>query len=86
MDDLGAPTSYLELGEGAECYSCDGDPIGKVTEVRAAPDQDIFDGIVVQTDAGPRFVEAEYVEEIFERGVLLKIDRAAAETQPPPRT
>ena len=54
--------------------------------MRAAPDQDIFDGIVVQTDAGPRFVEAEYVEEIFERGVLLKIDRAAAETQPPPQT
>ena len=84
MEDLGPPTSYLELGKGSECYSCDGEPVGTVVEVRAAPDQDIFDGIVLSTGGGQRFVGAEHVEEIFERGVLLKLDRSAAESLPPP--
>jgi hypothetical protein len=82
VEDLGVPSSYLSLGKGAECYSCDGEAVGKVSEVRAAPDQDIFDGIVLDTGGGKRFVEAEQIEEIFERGVLLKIDRAAAENLP----
>ena len=53
----------------------------------AAPDQDIFDGIVIDQSVlpgGHRFVDAEHVEEIFERGVLLKLDAAAAESLPEP--
>jgi hypothetical protein len=84
VDDLGPPTSYLELSKGLQCYSCDGEALGKVDEVRAAPDQDIFDGIVIDTGEGRRFIEAAHVEEIFERGVLLRIDRAAAQTLPAP--
>ncbi len=88
MPDLGEPRSYLDLSNGEEVYSCDGERVGKVEDVLAAPEQDIFDGLVVDTGAlrrGRLFVEAEQVEEIFERGVLLKIDRAAAESLPPPR-
>ena len=33
---------------------------------------------------GQRFVDAEQIEEIFERGVLLKLDRAEAERLPEP--
>ena len=33
---------------------------------------------------GHRFVDAEQVEEIFDRGVLLKIDRKVAEALPEP--
>ena len=84
MEDLGSPSSYLELVKSAACYSSDGELVGTVEEVRAAPDQDIFDGIVLQAAGARRFVGAEDVEEIFERGVLLKIDRAAAESLPPP--
>jgi uncharacterized protein YrrD len=87
MADLGEPSSYLSLGKGAECYSCDGERVGKVEHVLAAPDQDIFDGLVLDTSVlpgGHRFVDAEQVEEIFERGVLLKLDRAEAEGLPEP--
>ena len=87
MPDLGPPSSYLSLGKGAECYSCDGERVGEVEHVLAAPDQDIFDGIVLDTSVlpgGHRFVDAEQVEEIFERGVLLKIDRSEAERLPEP--
>lgn len=87
MPDLGEPSSYLSLGKGAEVYSCDGAKVGEVEHVLAAPDQDIFDGLVLDTSVlpgGHRFVDADQVEEIFERGVLLKLDRQTAEKLPEP--
>jgi|SRR5919106_5145304 uncharacterized protein YrrD len=87
MPDLGEPSSYLNLGEGAEVYSCDGERVGEVEHVLAAEDADIFDGLVLDTSVlpgGHRFVDAEHVEEIFERGVLLKLDRQEAERLPEP--
>src|SRR6266550_8319726 len=87
MPDLGEPSSYLALEEGAEVYSSDGEGVGKVEHVLAVPEDDIFDGIVLDTSVlpgGHRFVDAEQVEEIFDRGVLLKIDRKAAENLPEP--
>jgi uncharacterized protein YrrD len=87
MPDLGAPSSYLDLGKGAEAYTCDGKKVGEVAHVLAAPEEDIFDGIVLDTSVlpgGHRFVDADQVEQIFERGVLLKIDRQAAESLPEP--
>ena len=87
VEDLGAPSSYLALDEGADVYTCDGKRIGKVEHVLAVPEKDIFDGIVLDTSVlpgGHRFVDAPEVEEIFERGVLLKIDREQADSLPEP--
>src|ERR671936_2576574 len=87
MEDLGAPVSYLTLEEGTAVYSSDGSKVGKVAHVLADPDEDIFDGIVLDTSVlpgGHRFVDADQVEEVFERGVLLKIDRQAADQLPEP--
>ncbi len=81
--DLGAPASYLTLPRGLPVYSSDGQRIGEVEHVLAEPDKDIFDGIVFDASplpGGHRFVDAPEVEEIFERGVLLKLDAAAAES------
>jgi uncharacterized protein YrrD len=85
--DLGEPSSYLSLKEGARVYSCDGEGLGEVEHVLAEPDADIFDGLVLDTSVlpgGQRFVDADQVEEIFDRGVLLKLDRKAAERLPEP--
>ena len=87
MEDLGKPSSYLALEPGPPVYSCDGERVGKVEHVLADREDDIFDGIVLDTSSlpgGHRFVDASQVEEIFEQGVLLKIDRAAAEALPEP--
>ena len=87
MEDLGAPSSYLALDEGADVYTCDGKRIGKVEHVLAVPEKDIFDGIVLDTSVlpgGHRFVDAPEVAEVFDRGVVLKIDAAAAEQLPEP--
>src|SRR5213596_786182 len=87
MEDLGAPSSYLALGAGVPVYSSDGRQLGAVEHVLAVPDDDIFDGIVLDTSVlpgGHRFVDAPEVETIHERGVVLKIDAAAAEKLPAP--
>ena len=83
MEDLGAsraPTSSSP--RACAVYSSDGKELGKVEHVLDVPEDDIFDGFVIDTSVlpgGHRFVDAPEVEEIFERGVVLKIDAAAAE-------
>ena len=87
MDDLGDPRSYLTLAEGTVVYSSDGERLGEVEHVLADEETDIFDGIVVDRSVlpgGHRFVDATQVDEIYERGVVLTIDRAAAEQLPEP--
>lgn len=83
--DLGPPASYVLLEEGTGVFSAEGEEIGWVAQVLASQEEDIFDGLVVRTGHGPgrrRFVEAAQVEEVFERGVVLKLDAAACATLP----
>src|SRR5215475_4688079 len=87
MDDLGDPSSYLVLADGVPVYSSDGKMLGQVAHVLDVPEDDIFDGFVIDTSVlpgGHRFVDAPEVDEIFERGVVLKIDAAEAESLPEP--
>jgi uncharacterized protein YrrD len=85
--DLGQPASYLVLKPGTAVYSADGDQIGKVTHVLAAETEDVFDGIVIGEHVfgtEHRFADADDVQEIFEEGVVLKLDRVACEQLPKP--
>ncbi len=87
MPELGAPTSFLTLPKGVPVLSSDGEEIGKVEYVLSAPNIDIFDGIVLDTSVlpgGHRFVDAPEVAEIYEGGVVLTIDAAAARNLPQP--
>ncbi|MDX6601994.1 MAG: hypothetical protein QOF13_1196 [Solirubrobacterales bacterium] len=87
MEDLGEPTSYLAASKGVPVYSSDGQRLGRVVRILSAPKLDMFDGIVFDTTAGPgghRFVDAPEVDAIYERGVVLKIDAAEAESLPAP--
>jgi sporulation protein YlmC with PRC-barrel domain len=82
--DLGAPASYLTLSEGTPVLSSDGERIGVVEHVLADADADVFDGLVVDTGSGRRFVDAPEVAEIHEQGVLLKIEAGAVGGLPEP--
>ena len=87
MDDLGPPSSYLALEPGVSVYSRDGEKLGKVEHVLADKQADIFDGIVLDTSVlpgGHRFADAPQVGEIHERGVVLTLTAAEAETLPEP--
>jgi hypothetical protein len=82
MDDLGPKVSYLVAKHGIPVFSSDEVKLGTVVEVLDAPEADLFDGIIFDTTAkrpgGHKFVDAPEVEGIYERGVILAIDAAAA--------
>jgi hypothetical protein len=84
MPELGGPASYLTLTAGTPVLSCDGEQIGTVAHVLADADADIFDGLVLDTGAGRRFADAPLVSEVHAGGVVLTVDRAAAERLPEP--
>jgi hypothetical protein len=71
--DEGAPIAYQVLDEGVPVYAADETKIGTVDHVVAAPDEDIFHGLVIRTDAGRRFVPADQVTSLHERGADLSI-------------
>lgn len=85
MEDLGQPISYLVAKRGIPVFSSDGEKLGRVTKVLAAPEANMFDGIIFDTSWGPgghRFVDAPEVGEIYERGVVLKIAAAEVDSLP----
>jgi hypothetical protein len=82
--DEGLPIAYELLGDGVPVYSSDGELLGTVEHVVAAPAQDIFHGIVMSTEAGRRFVAADQIASVHERGVDLRIAAGAAMTLPEP--
>jgi hypothetical protein len=77
--DQGLPIAYQVLQPGVAVQAASGEFVGTVERVIAAPEQDIFEGIVIRTVAGARFVPAEDVASLHERGDDLKLDAAQVE-------
>ena len=82
--DEGNPISFRVLARGTPVWSADDQEVGTVESVLATDREDIFDGIVIRTSAGLRFVDAPEVARIAERRVTLSIGFAEAEQLPPP--
>src|SRR5579884_2623099 len=82
--DEGNPISYEVLDKGVPVFSQDGQQVGTVDHVVAAESLDIFHGLVIRTSSGPRFVAADAVASLHERGVDLRIDAEAAAGLPEP--
>jgi hypothetical protein len=82
--DEGLPIAYEVLDRGVPVYASDGEQVGTVDHVVFAAEQDIFHGIVISSTAGRRFLAAELVASLHERGVDLSIDAAAAAALPEP--
>jgi PRC-barrel domain len=82
--DLGEPVSYLVVEPGADVYSADGERVGAVQHVLADEENDIFDGIVIDTEGGPRFADAPEVAELREKGIVLTLAAAEVGNLPKP--
>jgi len=80
--DDGYAISYKVLEQGTPVHSCDGDEVGSVREVLENVAEHIFDGLVIDTPAGERFVDAPEVARIAERRVTLTLDAEAAAQLP----
>ncbi len=86
VQDCGSPIAYLVLQPGTAVYTSGRERIGTVEQVLFVQEEDVFDGIVVQTGDGARFVDASDVDGIFERCVITSLSLEQAKALPPPET
>lgn len=84
--DDGPAISYQALRRGTRVRASDGTEVGRVTRVLDNVRERIFDGLVVETKAGKRFVDAPEVEHIAERAVTLTITADEVAALAPPRS
>ncbi len=82
--DEGLPIAYEVLEAGVPVYASTGESVGTVDHVVMAPAEDIFHGIVIRVAGKKRFVAADQVDRLYEHGVDLLIDAAAAAELPEP--
>ena len=84
MDAGDHAISYKLLQSGTEVESADGRSLGRVERVLENRKEHIFDGIVIETPNGLRFVDAPEVGRITNSLVTLTIDEQAARSLPEP--
>lgn len=85
MDDDGHAIGYLALPRGVPVHSADGVQVGTVHRVLDNEREHIFDGIVIDTPSGRRFVDAPEVARIAEHRVTLTISAEQAAALPEDR-
>jgi hypothetical protein len=80
----GIPIAYSALEKGVPVVSASGREFGKVEHVLEIPAEDLFDGIVVTTPAGLKFVDRDQIETITTARVhCVLTDEEAAALKPP---
>jgi hypothetical protein len=67
MTDEAEPIAYTALRPGTPVQSDDGREFGTVETVLEVEEVDVFDGIVIRTPDGVRFVDAARVDASFGR-------------------
>jgi hypothetical protein len=82
--EAGEPISYLALAIGTSVLSSSGFEFGKVVHVLQIPELDEFDGIVVGTKDGHRFVDRDQITEITTSAVRTDLSDEQAAALPAP--
>jgi hypothetical protein len=83
--DEGRPISYEALEAGTQVVSSSGNPFGTVEHVLQVPELDLFDGIVVKTKHGVRFVDRDQIADITTTVVRCTISDEEAAALPEPK-
>jgi len=82
VEDDGHQIGYQALPRGVPVHTADGERLGTVHRVLDNAREHIFDGIIVSTPDGRRFVDAPEVARITDQRVTLTIDAEAAKELP----
>jgi hypothetical protein len=80
-----SPISYEAVARGTPVLSSAGTRIGTLERVLEVPEVDVFDGIVIATKAGLRFIDADDVQQITRTHISCRLDDAQAAQLPPPQ-
>jgi len=84
MSDEASPIAYTALEPGTPVQSSDGQQFGTVVTVLVVEEVSVFDGIVVETSAGTRFVDADHVGTITTAYVRTTLSAEEAGQLPEP--
>lgn len=84
MPDEADPIAYSALQPGTPVQTSDGHQFATVQAVLADETVSVFDGIVVQTADGTRFVDADYVGTIYTTYVCTTLSAEQAANLPLP--
>jgi hypothetical protein len=82
--DRGDPISYRVLEKGTPVESADGEVVGRVKRVLEVRAKDVFDGVVIRTSDGDRFVDADEIDRLYENAMVLNLSTEAAALLPRP--
>lgn len=80
----GHPIAYTSLQPGTPVQTTDGHDFATVQAVLVDEKVSVFDGIVVQTAEGTRFVDADQVDSIYTTYVRTTLSAEQAVNLPPP--
>jgi hypothetical protein len=83
-EERGEPISYMVLAEGTRVEGRDGGEVGTIKRVLADEGADIFDGLILDTPDGDRFVDAGQVGDLYTRLVVLEMTAEDARHLPEP--
>jgi hypothetical protein len=64
VPDPAEPVSYEGVPTGVPLLSSTGQEFGTLAKVLEIPSEDLFDGVIVKTDHGHRFVDRDQIVEI----------------------
>src|SRR6478672_9771459 len=84
MSDAPHPIAYTALQPGTPVQTSDGLPFATVQAVLVDEKVSVFDGIVVQTEDGTRFVDADQVGSIYTTYVRTSLTAEQAANLPLP--
>src|SRR5499427_9804753 len=79
-----AAISYQAATRGTPVLSSTGNQIGTLEHVLEVPEVDVFDGIVIATKDGLRFIDADYVQQITRAHIRSSLDDVQASQLAPP--
>jgi len=87
----GDPVSWLQIEQGWNVVTSDGVDVGTVAQIEGDKQDDIFDGLAVESGKQIRYVPGERVGQIFPGQVTLKLGSSDLGTlepfqAPPPET
>jgi hypothetical protein len=82
--DDGIPIAYSALHKGTPVVSASGTQFGVVEHVLEIPAEDLFDGIVVSTAEGLRFIDRDQIDNITTAQVRCVLTDEQAQTLNPP--
>ncbi len=84
MGDNAEPVSYEGVPLGVPVLSSTGRHFGTLEKVLEIPAEDLFDGVIVKTHDGRRFVDRDQIAEITKEYIKCELDDDATGHLPEP--